>query len=129
MVRRAIQPWGHVEKAFLAIVEAQAKAVAGEALDGNDVMESGGHGSLQRADAERRVAGLGEFPIGEQFLAVDVHPDAEHAEFGVGERPCENFSGFDGDGNLVVLVAGMKVWRVVMVVVSVIEENQNAVKH
>ena len=86
-------------------------------------------GLLQRADAERRVAGLGEFPVGKEFVAVNVHPDAEHAEFGFGEVPREHFAGVDGHGNFMVLIPRVDMGRVVVVVIPVIEENQDSVEH
>lgn len=65
--------------------------------------------SPERLNFERRTARLREFPIGQQFGAMDLGPSLDKATVSQGQRAAQEFQGVDREHRRVFLVVRVEV--------------------
>jgi len=84
---------------------------------------------LQGRNAKRRLTVDHQLPIGHKLIAMQFYPSLHQLQLSWRQFACQNSFILNGNGCLEVLVANVKMWQVMVIVILEQQCNQNSVKH
>jgi hypothetical protein len=84
---------------------------------------------LKRRNAKRLITGNSEFPIGHQFILMNISPYLHHAQLTNREITGKKPPVVNGDRGIFPLIPYMNVRRVMLFIVRIKYGNQNSIKH